>query len=358
MDLTEKLALSYYKTISTLNESHQVYLVQHQQSGKICVKKTLDVYNRDIYEYLYHNPVVGIPKIIEYYEDDNQLILIEEYISGASLQEMIGAHQLSLEDIQNYITDICDILEALHALNPPIVHRDIKPSNIIITDYNRAMLLDFNAAKFYSAETSEDTMLLGTHGYAAPEQYGFGPSSPQTDIYAIGVLLREMVASNALTTSASQELLTIAERCTKLSPSERFQSVSELKDALSKTRKNAHSSASSSSTHRWAPPGFRTRTPWKMLISSIVYLFIFYLCITLNVENTYGVALWMERIFLLFTFLLLIFAPFDYLNMQRMMPLCKSGHRVVRILGIILLELIIFVLMMLILFIFEIPFLT
>lgn len=74
---------------------------------------------------------------------------------------------------------LCNILNALHSMTPPIIHRDIKPSNIIITSYNYAMLLDFNAAKQFSGQNESDTVLIGTPGYAAPEQYGFGSSSPK-----------------------------------------------------------------------------------------------------------------------------------------------------------------------------------
>lgn len=89
--------------------------------------------------------------------------------------------------------ELCEILEKLHSANPPIVHRDIKPSNIIITNYDHVILLDFNAAKYFTDPNTSDTILLGTKGYAAPEQYGFGSSTPQTDIYAVGILLKELV---------------------------------------------------------------------------------------------------------------------------------------------------------------------
>lgn len=95
---------------------------------------------------------MGIPRIIEYLEEDNRLILIEEYISGCSLQDMIDDGKLSLTDIFCYMLELCNILEILHAHSPAIIHRDIKPSNIIITNYNKAVLLDFNAAKYYSEQ--------------------------------------------------------------------------------------------------------------------------------------------------------------------------------------------------------------
>ena len=52
MNYSNRLAISYYKTIATLNEEHKVYLVQHQESKKIFVKKILDVYNKNIYQYI------------------------------------------------------------------------------------------------------------------------------------------------------------------------------------------------------------------------------------------------------------------------------------------------------------------
>ena len=91
----------------------------------------------------------------------------------------------------------------------PIIHRDIKPSNIMITEQNHVVLLDFNAAKLYTNASTNDTVLLGTKGYAAPEQYGFGSSSPQTDIYAIGVLIKE--AADHMT-NVPERLFSIAYR--------------------------------------------------------------------------------------------------------------------------------------------------
>lgn len=127
---------------------------------------------------------------------------------------------------------LCNILEALHSMTPPIIHRDIKPSNIIITSYNYAMLLDFNAAKQFSGQNESDTVLIGTPGYAAPEQYGFGSSSPKTDIYSLGIVLREMLGSITPVPDIApilHRLNLIAERCTQMTPAARYQSVVELK---------------------------------------------------------------------------------------------------------------------------------
>ena len=361
--------MSDYKIISALNEEHKVYLVQSALSGNIYVQKILDVYNIRVYEYLYRNPVAGIPRIINYYEDSNQLIVIEEYISGTSLQEKIDNSDLSVSDIRSYMIMLCNILEALH-------------SNIIITSYNYAMLLDFNAAKQFSGQHESDTVLIGTPGYAAPEQYGFGSSSPKTDIYSLGVVLREMLGSITPVPDIApilHRLNLIAERCTQMTPAARYQSVAELKNAVSQSYYPAQHSTSAAgnssqyahqnhdnaanadtakrdihdSASRFLPPGFRTRTPWKMLLSSVAYLFIIWLCLTLEIENTYGAKLWLERIFCLGMFIFAIFCGFNYLNVQNILPLCKSKNRFLHYVGIILLDVAVIFALFVIMFIIE-----
>lgn len=379
--------MSDYKIISTLNEEHKVYLVQSALSGNIYVQKILDVYNIRVYEYLYRNPVAGIPRLINYYEDGNQLIVIEEYISGTSLQEKIDSSDLSVSDIRSYMIMLCNILGALHSMTPPIIHRDIKPSNIIITSYNYAMLLDFNAAKQFSGQNESDTVLIGTPGYAAPEQYGFGSSSPKTDIYSLGIVLREMLGSITPVPDIApilHRLNLIVDRCTQMTPAARYQSVAELKNAVSQScypaqhstfaagnssqytynnQDNVNNAASDNadtanqaihgSTSHFLPPGFRTRTPWKMLLSSVAYLFIIWLCLSLELENTYGAKLWLERIFCLGMFIFAIFCGFNYLNVQNILPLCKSKNRFLHYVGIILLDVAVIFALFVIMFIIE-----
>lgn len=332
MDLSNRLNISYYKTIAVLNEAHNIYLVQHQETNKIYIKKVLDIYNINVYKQLYAKPIAGTPKIIDYYEDNKQLIIIEEFISGYSLKDRIEAADLTTGDIIDYILDLCDILESLHSLTPAIIHRDIKPTNVIITSCNHAILLDFNAAKQFSQASTEDTILLGTQGYAAPEQYGFGSSSPQTDIYALGIMLKEMLTSiNAM----SANLKKITDKCTQINPSERYQNISDLRSELSLCKAGATACPFSDT---YLPPGFRTHTPWKMLTASVCYLFIIWLCLSLKIENTFGSKLWLERIFVLIMMFFIIFSCFNYCNLQRFVPLCNHKHRGIQYLGIAILN--------------------
>lgn len=361
MDYSQRLAISYYKTIATLNESHKIYLVQHQETKKIYVKKILDVYNKDIYLYLSQNHINGIPSILDIYEEDNQLVVVESYISGCSLQEKIDASNIRIDSIYRYMIELCDILGKMHSLQPPIIHRDIKPSNIIITEYDHVMLLDFNAAKYFKEPTNADTVLLGTKGYAAPEQYGFGSSTPRTDIYALGILLRELTS---VLPSVPKSLNDIITKCIQINPADRYQSAGELKNALEKSknpsvqtgRPRETKSKTVLTTRSFFPPGFRTLTPWKMFVSTLVYLFVFWLCLTMGVENTYGLALWVERIFCLLMMLSVVFISCNYLDIQRWFPLCKHRFKIVRFFGVILFDIMIFAALFFILLFIEVLF--
>ena len=336
MNLEQRLALSYYEAVSPINEAHQVYLVKHRETGKFYVKKTLGIYSKEVYCSLRQTPVQGIPGIAELYEEEGRLIIIEDFIPGTNLQEMIDAKTLTISKIIHYLTQLCEIVEQLHTHKPALIHRDIKPSNIIITPLDNVILLDFNAARVYSEEERKesDTQLLGTRGYAAPEQYGFGESSPQTDIYAIGMLLKETISSLSEKTPAFDPIIL---KCTQMDPARRYASAEALKAALlrNSTRMREEKSAVHSEAS-FLPPGFRSHSFLKMLIATIGYGLIMYFGTTLEVDGVDGGALTVERLAVSAAALSVVFIPFNYLDIQRCFPLCKHRSLVLRILGVIL----------------------
>ena len=197
MTMDEAERLSHYRQIGEINASHSVFLVEHDQSHQLYVKKILTLYNRDLLESLRSAPLPGTPGIIDMIEDQNHLIVIEAYISGKTLQSLITRQgAMSLTEAVSVMQKLCPIVQALHEKTPPVIHRDIKPENILMDRNGSLTLVDMNAAKYYASEKSADTQLLGTVGYAAPEQYGFGASDVQADIYATGVLLNEMLTGD------------------------------------------------------------------------------------------------------------------------------------------------------------------
>lgn len=251
------LALSMYQEIEYIDDRVDIILVKNPDNGRLYIKKLLAVYNRSIYEYLKENPIAHMPRIVEVYESANCLIVIEEYIEGRTvaqiMDEALGGEADKIKDEEKYkvkyeaenveieqaeairITkDLCEILDNLHNLPAPIIHRDIKPSNVLVTSGGEVFLLDMNVAKWYDPDESDDTRYLGTRLYAAPEQAGFGlsASSTKTDIYAVGVLLNVMLTGAfPKEKRATGKIWDVIKRCISLDADKRY-TAGELREAL------------------------------------------------------------------------------------------------------------------------------
>lgn len=193
----EVLELSEYEEIKELGSKQNVFLVKEYETGNKYVKKYLKDYDLSVYLYLYDHPVKNMPKIKKIYEGTNNLVVIEEYIYGETLEEIIHYRDMlfNQKTAMNIAIDVLEVLAELHSLEKPIIHRDVKPANVILSYDGKIYLLDMNVAKWYKEEEIQDTKLFATQYYAAPEQfgYGFSASSEKTDIYAVGVLLNEMI---------------------------------------------------------------------------------------------------------------------------------------------------------------------
>lgn len=339
MDIEKRLSISYYQNLAGIGDSDHVYLVRHRGTGKIYVKKILSIYNSDVYKQLKNNPINGVPNVIDYYEEDNKLTLIEEYISGVSLWELIAEKKLLMDDVIRYILELCDIVGRLHDLTPPLIHRDIKPQNIIISSSDSVFLIDFNASKQYSPDETCDTILMGTEGYAAPEQYGFGASSTRTDIYGIGKLMKISFEELGIVPDTTVYAPVIAQ-CTYLISQFRYNSTYELKLAIIECRDGKHLSRHiPPDKARLLPPGFRTLIPWKMLLATTGYLLAFSLCTQMTVKNVSPAELVFDRILCFAMLIGITLISSNYLNVQQRFPLCKSRNRGIKILGIVLFNL-------------------
>lgn len=230
----DALSLSMYTDEQPINGRDDITIVRNMEDDRLYVRKFLRTYDLSVYEYLKDNPIAHMPRIYEIFEGDNNLIVIEEYIQGKTLQEILLQGSMDKETAVRIIRDICKIARNLHNPDKPIIHRDIKPSNVIVSSGGEIYLLDMNVAKWYKPDEVEDTRLLGTQYYAAPEQlgYGFSASTDKSDIYALGMLLNVLVTGKLPKEErAPHDIFAIVERCICLEPRERF-SDDELIEAI------------------------------------------------------------------------------------------------------------------------------
>ncbi|MBR5292107.1 MAG: serine/threonine protein kinase [Clostridia bacterium] len=216
-----------YDAVKALKEP-DLYLIKDCSSGMLAVRKRTRTELLSVYGQLSDIDINGIPRIFSIEQDGQYLSIIREYIPGKTLAEALREGvRFSEKEATEKIIALCDILSVVHSLTPPIIHRDIKPSNIILQEDGGICLIDFDAARQYKGDGGGDTQHIGTHGYAAPEQYGFGETDARADIYAVGILLKELLGE-----SISPHLNEIIAACTRMDPAHRYQSAAALKRAL------------------------------------------------------------------------------------------------------------------------------
>ncbi|MDO5486555.1 MAG: serine/threonine-protein kinase, partial [Sarcina sp.] len=329
---------------------HGVTLVQDTTSGIVYVKKILTIYNAEVYRTLKNHPVPGIPEIIEMIEEDDRLIVIEEYIGGQTLRAILDNGNLfPEEEAVRIVEQVCVIINDLHSADPPIIHRDIKPSNIICTPDGSIRLLDMNAARKVVTGKSEDTQLIGTVGYAAPEQFGFGASTVQTDIYAIGVLLCELMTGVLPKERIPRGRIgRIIRKCTRLDPKDRYKSVRDLLDALAAghgystgVTYSSPGRSHSGIKRKWKYmiPGYRTGSPVNILIATSVYAFFLSLVINLEVKDIPpGIVLWAVRLVYLIFGLGILFFTGNYLNIWDRLRISRIRNPLIRLFVVLLID--------------------
>ena len=181
---------SEYERVRLLKRSErsEVWLVS-DGAGRARVLKTIHAGHLP-YALLKAHPSPLWPEIVFCAEDADETVVVEEYVSGHTLEERRRARNwLTEAEAALLLASLAVGLADLHALG--IVHRDIKPSNIIIESTGQARLIDFDAARVMKPGASHDTHRLGTEGYAPPEQFGAGATDGRSDLYALGVTVRE-----------------------------------------------------------------------------------------------------------------------------------------------------------------------
>lgn len=220
-----------YDTLRVLKQSPRgtVSVMRHKKSGTRYVFRRYSG-SGEVYRRLLPVLCPHLPQIMEAAEQDGQTAVLEEYVQGDTLAELLMVARLTEREARQVTMQLCQALHVLHSMGA--VHRDVKPENVILRGSD-AVLIDFDAARIYKDESESDTQVLGTTGFAAPEQYGIFQSDERADIFSLGVLLNIMLTGKHPSREmAAGKMGRIVRKCTMTAPEQRYQSARALMEVL------------------------------------------------------------------------------------------------------------------------------
>lgn len=321
--------------IENINNSNKVLFVKNIETDVVYIQKIIPLYQKEIYEYLMANPIPNTARVYNIIVEEKFLVALCEYIDGDTLTDYINNIFLQKENFKNndaksdrsnlviknfykHIYTLLDIVQHLQK-SKTIIHRDIKPDNIIITKNDELYLIDFDSAKVYEENETKDTHLIGSDGYAAPEQYGFGVSNKSTDIYAIGKVIDDYI--NIIDDKElSKKISPIIEKCCKIDYNDRYKNINQIRSDLFRAEHNIMF---------LAIPGFRSGNLFHIVVATFFYIFLFYVCFI----NTYVNVLPLN-ISIFISVMSFIFLFFNYLDVHRFLPFTKSKNPILKYLSI------------------------
>lgn len=253
------MSVVYLAIDKRLNKQWAVKVVRNDGKGNFKIMKESLAVEIEILRKL-NSPY--FPRIADVIDNVDSFVVVMDYIEGGSLGRLLREGGAQPErQVKEWALQLCDALRDLHTMRPPIIYRDLKPDNIMITPSGKVKLIDFGAAREYKTESGNsfaDTTVLGTVGYAAPEQYGgIGQTDARTDIYGLGVTLYhaltnknpseppyEILPIREINPNLSRAMEYIVKKCTNRDPSKRYQNVGQIitdlenMDALEKKLKD------------------------------------------------------------------------------------------------------------------------
>lgn len=172
----------------------------------------------------------NLPQVYDVIDTDDGQTVLEEYVDGVTVAELAECGRIRYVQAVKILRGVCHALSVLHEKG--FVHRDVKPENVVVRPNGQAVLVDLNISRKVS-NAGRDTVIMGTVGYASPEQLGLTQSDARTDIYACGVLLNVMLTGKHPSEQLARgQAGRIVRRCTAVNPDDRFPSARRLARAL------------------------------------------------------------------------------------------------------------------------------
>lgn len=182
----------------------------------------------------------ALPRIVDIIDNGVTIYVVMDYIEGESLDKILNEYGAQPEErVVGWAKQLCDALSYLHSQKPPIIYRDMKPANVMLKPEGNIKIIDFGIAREYKEQNLADTTVLGTKGYAPPEQYS-GQTDARSDIFALGMTMHHLLTGvdprsgeayapvRQWNPELSEGIEIIIDRCVEPAAENRYQSCSDL----------------------------------------------------------------------------------------------------------------------------------
>ncbi|MBD5134218.1 MAG: serine/threonine protein kinase [Clostridiales bacterium] len=227
----------YYTSVKVLKQGEQsnVQVMRHNTLHTDMIVRGFTG-SGEVYEALQKISHPNIPVVYEVAQDGSRVVVLEEFIDGTTIAEALKTQTYAEAEAVNIVKELCGVLAVLHSLG--IIHRDIKPENVMIDREGRVKLIDYGAARFYKSYQVNDTVIIGTTGFAAPEQFGIAQTDNRTDIFSLGILLNVMLTGEhpSRRLYPGKRLARVIQKCTQIAPDKRYPNVQRLEKELGRWR--------------------------------------------------------------------------------------------------------------------------
>lgn len=267
-----KLLLWQFREIGQINKNTVVVYndyLQRQMILKILPRQNLPVL-KDIMKIKHPN----LMEIYDVMDDGINCNCLCEFVFGNNLDKIVYTKMgVDPKIAEKWMVQLCNGVETLHQKN--IIHRDITPNNVMIDYEGNIKLIDFNISREKKQSASRDTTVMGTAGYASPEQFGFTQTGFGADIYAMGVLLNFMLTGKMPNEKlCSGKYASIVKKATQIKEEDRYSNVYQMELAL---QGNGNEKLSFSDKFLLNLPGFRSNKTSHKVIAIIGYVLYFIL---------------------------------------------------------------------------------
>lgn len=182
----------------------------------------------------------ALPRIVDIIDNGLTIYIVMDYIEGESLDKILKAEGPQDENVViEWAKQIADALRYLHSQKPPIIYRDMKPANVMLKPEGNIKIIDFGIAREYKETSLADTTVLGTKGYAPPEQYS-GQTDARSDIFALGMTMHHLLSGmdprkgkgytpvRQWNPKVSEGVERIIDKCVEPAPEKRYQNCTSL----------------------------------------------------------------------------------------------------------------------------------